>query len=68
MKCQVWASRKRRLETAVRAKRALLRTNLILHRAAATQHVSYSWEKATAEGQSTEIKFLLIIEMLPLNG
>lgn len=49
-------------------KRALLRTDLILHRAAATQHFSYSWEKATAEGQSTEIKFLLIIEMLPLNG
>lgn len=55
-------------ETVVRIKWALPRTNLILPRAAVTQHFNYSWEKATGEGQLTKRKFLLIIKMLPLNS
>lgn len=55
-------------ETVVRIKWALLRTNLILRRAAVTQHFNYSWEKATGKGHFTERKPLLIIKMLPLNS
>lgn len=49
-------------EAVVRIKWALLRTNLILPRAAVTQHINYSWEKATGKGQFTERKLPLIIK------
>lgn len=51
-------------EAVVRIKWALLSTNLILLRAAVSQHFNSSWEKATGKGPYSRWYALLIIIMV----
>ncbi len=51
-------------EAVVRIKWALLSTNLILLRAAVSQHFNSSWEKATGKGRYSRGNVLLIIKMV----
>ena len=53
-------------EAVVRIKWALLSTNLILLRAAVSQHFNSSWEKATGKGRYSQGNVLLIIKMVSL--
>lgn len=51
-------------EAVVRIKWALLSTNLILLRAAVSQHFNSSREKATGKGRYSQGNVLLIIKMV----